>query len=214
MVAMTATRRGLLPVVCGGAAGALATLLVSATRTPEARAPILTASASVAECSAPPRAQDQAVLARLARLEAECRSAPAASSAETPTHDSQGEGPAPAEAREAQAARHALAIAAHRDEPIDPRWARETASAFEDDLAKIAARAHFTIERVDCRSASCLASVTFSRYADAQVGWGHLLHGDYRVACAREITLDEPADPTAPYQTTMVVDCTRSKNPR
>lgn len=105
-------------------------------------------------------------------------------------------------------AAHRQAVLAFAQEPFDPEWGPRKERSVRGDLATISQRGTFEIASVGCRTRVCLATVRFRSYADAQQGWHVLLMN--RSRCASEVVLETPADPGAPYETTVVYDCPRS----
>lgn len=152
--------------------------------------------------------------ARIARLENHAN-APSSPSSTTP--DLAAAPPrvpdlSPEEAAARNRDRHRTAIADHDREPIDPKWGPATKRAFEEDLAKLAGDGHFEVARVDCRTTTCVADVTFGNYGAAVRDWKQLLMGRYSTNCGREVLLDDaPQDGAAKFSTTVVFDCLNSR---
>jgi hypothetical protein len=111
--------------------------------------------------------------------------------------------PSPAE----RAQEHRAALKRHTEEPVEPAWAPAAEASFERTLRPAGAALGFELRAVDCRSTSCVATLRFARYADAQARWGEILHMRYEMNCAREIVLDDPADPRAAFETDVLFDC-------
>jgi len=109
--------------------------------------------------------------------------------------------------RSEKVVRHQNAIAAHRQQGRDSRWARASEASLRGDLETLSAAARFEIEEVDCRSTSCISTVRWPNHSAALALWPELLHANYHLGCAREITLPEPADVSQPYHATMVFNC-------
>jgi hypothetical protein len=113
--------------------------------------------------------------------------------------------------RARQIALHHTAIDQHYQEPRDPKWERKTEAKLGEDLRAFATQRHFELDEVDCRARSCVATVEFPSYNDAQAGWKALLFHGNLAGCGTEITLDEAQDPTAPYRTTIFYDCAMAR---
>ena len=76
-------------------------------------------------------------------------------------------------------AQHHAAIDRHYQEPRDPNWYRKAEAKLGEDLGAFATQRHFELTDVDCRTSSCVATVAFASYNDAQAGWSAiLLHGN------------------------------------
>lgn len=109
-------------------------------------------------------------------------------------------------------ARHENAIAAHRQQSRDSRWARASEASLRGDLETLSSAARFEVEEVDCRSTSCISTVRWPNHSVALASWPDLLHANYHLGCAREITLPEPADVSQPYRATVVFNCQPPRN--
>jgi hypothetical protein len=146
---------------------------------------------------------------RVAKLEAERSVSPPASVSAPPSaRDQEAEQEqAMRSARESYAAR----IAAHQTEARDPKWADATNALFRDDFAKLSQKATWSSIDVDCRMTTCVGTVHWPAYADANREWKMLLHSAYHVNCAREIILPEVSDPQQPLEASILFDCERSR---
>jgi hypothetical protein len=147
-----------------------------------------------------------AIEQRLGALESAGVSAPPATpSAPTPpaTADLVGDGNAETD----HAGAHAAAVAAHAREPRDARWARSKADSLRGNLEKVHDRAHFQIDDVDCRSETCVATLSFESYTAAQAGWQQALVLSADPECSREIALDPPSNSAGRFPATLVYDC-------
>lgn len=103
--------------------------------------------------------------------------------------------------------KHQEAIENHRREPVDSSWSRSTSELFTSDIESLAEKADLKLIEVDCKSRSCLATVEWKSFSEAQSNYSALLHHSYAANCSREILLPEPDDLAAPYQATAVFDC-------
>jgi hypothetical protein len=92
-------------------------------------------------------------------------------------------------------------VAHHRVEPMDPSWAEPAARAFETEIRTLTGDGTRPEElaKVDCRSSSCVATISFPSYQAARNGFARYATGAYEIPCARSAVLDEPQDLTAPY---------------
>lgn len=110
-------------------------------------------------------------------------------------------------------ARHRASLAAHAREGDDPQWARPTEAAISAQLAALSRDGHFAVVATHCRSASCIATVEWPSYLDAEAYWSALLGGHYG-ACGVAVTLERKAAGTGPFRSDVFFDCSRrSKSP-
>jgi len=58
-------------------------------------------------------------------------------------------------------------VEGHAGEAVDPAWSRAQTDALRSDLAPMLARGELVAENVDCRSKTCVATLTFPSPADA-----------------------------------------------
>jgi hypothetical protein len=113
----------------------------------------------------------------------------------------------PALARAKHLAEHEASIAAHQSEPVDESWARETSAALEGELVPTLEKVHARLAQMDCRSATCLATVDFGSYANAATHWPALFATVHR-GCGIEFTLGDGAEgATTGYEGTFVYTC-------
>ena len=113
----------------------------------------------------------------------------------------------PAESRRLQLEAHRKALGDHYRDAIDPHWARSAQRQFHDDLSAWESRLGFETKAVDCRTTSCVATLSFTNYQTARASWMRVLTLPYGVNCTREVTLDEPTEDGRPFETTVVFDC-------
>ena len=99
-------------------------------------------------------------------------------------------------------------------ERIDPKWANATNQLFETDLNQLAQESGFWMLDTECRSTKCSAVVEWPSFSDAQLAFADLLHYPYEANCARHTLLPEPdeADIEAPYEVTVIFDCSEWRN--
>jgi hypothetical protein len=116
------------------------------------------------------------------------------------------------EAQAAASARLHEKIGAFESEAPDPAWAGATQATLETEMATLSSGARGeAVQSVQCKSTSCLATVSFPTYDAARAGFGRYAMGAYgEVRCAQTAVLDEPSDPTAPYEVQVLFDnCVR-----
>ncbi len=112
----------------------------------------------------------------------------------------------------ARLAQHENAIAAHQRQSRDARWARASEASLRADLGTLSSAARFEVEEVDCRSTSCISTVRWPNHSATLASWPELLHANYQLGCAREITLPDPADVSQSYRATVVFNCQPPRN--
>jgi hypothetical protein len=208
-------------LVVGALTGALASFAIRSAHHAEAASPSVSPDGANAselpaggpvnpEVARPPveasSAQLEEVRSRLAALEAAAARDGSASQPSTPQPEDR------AASRLAVIAAHQAAIEAHLKNSPDPSWAPAANRAFEEDLRATGAMHGFEFRSVDCRMTSCTATVRFTDYATANDNFGALLHMRYQVNCASEVALDVPRDPNAPFETTVLYDCTEARS--
>lgn len=196
--------RPLLPVLAGAAAGLLTAVLASGARAPAPPADARSVETRpVAAASLP----DRVAGSRIAALER------AVSEIEDQRHAATGDAasaaPGPSPEDEHRAVTEALdrAIARHDGEPRTAAWADRATALLGSDFSQITKTRHFAIDQVDCRSQSCVATLTWSDYRAASESVGDLLHRNYGLNCGRMVLMPEPKDPGASYTTRVVFEC-------
>lgn len=99
----------------------------------------------------------------------------------------------------------------HAAEPVDPKWAPNTAKAFEDDVLALAQDQHFQLVGTQCKSTTCSVTVQWNDYGNALTHYTSLLHHKYQTGCMREILLPEPENRERPYQATVLYNCAEAR---
>jgi hypothetical protein len=196
------------PIV-GGALAGLAVVGLWGAR-PENRPPTASPAAAV-EPAPPPARLDETSLdrRRIAELEAKVAQLSAAASASSKEAPLPSPPPEDREAREQRVlSEHARLLGRHDAEARDATWApgeeRELRTKF-DDLAR--SMKTFSLRSVDCRTATCVASLEWPSEDAARGDLQTLLNGSAKARCAREIAFP-PASGPGPYAASMVLDCT------
>jgi hypothetical protein len=198
----------LLPAAAGVAAGIISSVLFSASQTrahPAAAAapvPLAPQREFVPLVVTPPPSQDpiDELRDRMARLEQR----PAAPGAPRPSEIPE---PSFEELKAATIRQHQDRIQTHKQQTSDPSWGPATGALLRRDLTALAESSSFSVVEADCRTTSCTGTVEWPSYGNALAEWRRLLHHPYEPGCSRAITLPEPADTSAPYQATVVLDC-------
>jgi hypothetical protein len=105
------------------------------------------------------------------------------------------------------AADHQSRLQEHEREAVDEGWAASKSEALGKVLGAAAEAHHFKMVSLDCRSATCAATLEWPSYGEAVGTMDDLLHAP-NVPCGRQVVLPEPTDATASYTTTVLYhDC-------
>ena len=109
---------------------------------------------------------------------------------------------------------HEAKIANHNQEPVDRAWSSKTEAAFATDLSGLATKmkAPFTVDKVDCRSTSCTADISFPNFGGAMKNWRDILSAHYTTNCQKEMFLGNPSPGAGTYQTTVFYNCAQSRS--
>ncbi len=125
-----------------------------------------------------------------------------------------GNGPAPPqdpvafeEQKLATIQRHEALVKAHREQPVDPAWGPATSTLVRQDLETLAGSSSFKVVEAECKTTSCAGTLEWPNFGAAASEWRKVLHAGFQANCSREVTLPDPADETAPYRATIVLDC-------
>jgi hypothetical protein len=108
---------------------------------------------------------------------------------------------------------HDELLANHARESVDRGWARDAEGVIGEGLAHLGKGSGFEVADVECRSASCVATLSFNSRVEAKRNLGAIIES--RIAreqdgCSRELFLDEtPPNGAGKYEATMVFTCRR-----
>jgi hypothetical protein len=91
-------------------------------------------------------------------------------------------------------------------EQLDERWARETATAFEDDL-KDASAGRWSMVSIECATSLCRGTLKWPSYHQATASLMPLLVAHYKNNCKVSVALPPPPDVGAPYDGNVFFDC-------
>lgn len=105
---------------------------------------------------------------------------------------------------------HQASFDAHERDVRDPSWAAPTEATIVRELNAIDG-GRFDVDRVDCRTTSCLATVRWENYDQAVQDYPSILHGYFTVGCGRRVLLPEPADRNAEYSVRVIFDCEEAR---
>jgi hypothetical protein len=98
---------------------------------------------------------------------------------------------------------HDALVAAVQAQGTDPTWSAGAEARFTSDLGQLGAH----IERVDCRTSACVATLEWPSRAQAQQEYRGLIEARYQLPCDRRIFLDRAVQEDGPYRATLVLDC-------
>jgi hypothetical protein len=104
-------------------------------------------------------------------------------------------------------------VEAHRAEAIAPDWALRSEASLKADMARVTKEHEVDarILRVRCASVTCSVDVEWPSFATARETYARFVEGAASLACGTGIMLPEPADATAPYRGTLLLDCRESR---
>jgi hypothetical protein len=107
--------------------------------------------------------------------------------------------------------RHVAGIEAHRSELIDPDWGPKSSNALKEALDHLTDVDKFSVENIDCRKSSCVATLKWANLLDAQKGYGGLLTANLGdLNCSTEGVLPQSSDDTQPVEATLLLsNCRR-----
>ena len=98
-------------------------------------------------------------------------------------------------------------------EPRDDAWAGPTERLFGEDLRAKAEKYDFRVGRVECRTNTCNAELSWSSLRDARAHFEGVLGEPERVGCQPRLLLTEGANEDAPEMGVMLLHC-RSQRER
>ncbi len=97
----------------------------------------------------------------------------------------------------------------------DSAWAPSAAETVEKELSALSETAGFEVQKVECRTNGCKATVKFDNYQQAKMNAQQLVLQPFSLECASGITVPEPgADlENQPYEATLFLEnCARPDN--
>jgi hypothetical protein len=146
---------------------------------------------------------------RIARLEAELSNVQRAAASAAPRSEVRmtPEPPPRRETQEELTQAHQDLIAEHWREPQQSRWSAPAEATFQNDLAKLATTGKFTVNQVDCRTATCIATLSWASRGDAKQAMPEILHAHYQTNCGRTLHLPDATEGASTYEATVVFDC-------
>ncbi|HJL19404.1 MAG TPA: hypothetical protein RMH99_27305 [Sandaracinaceae bacterium LLY-WYZ-13_1] len=100
-----------------------------------------------------------------------------------------------------------------RSESIDPEWARESTTRLRGDLREAVRGTEGELVGLECRTSTCVATVSWPTYGLAFRSYRHLLIQPYRVSCRRSMSVPPPEEERGgAYEAHMFLDCDRSSS--
>lgn len=102
-------------------------------------------------------------------------------------------------------AEHNAALARHRLESRDARWANEREQTLTEQLARTAAKIDVEVLNVDCRTQSCVARLRWPDRDVARARLIALLDETAQVGCARRVQF--PQTGAVPYEAELYLEC-------
>jgi hypothetical protein len=199
--------RAIALVVAGGISGA--TIAVGLAQRSSAGARRLTTTTPSSTQRASDLGSDaQRLDARLRELEARVQTASVPSSAphvaepEEPEHEG-----APEDRKAAFWAKVDQSLKDFSAEPVDTSWSQKATAFINADLTSLAAKNHFKVSSVECKTTSCLARVEWDSQASANQEYGQLMHHSYKTNCMRSVLLDERLQPSGKQGAMLLFEC-------
>jgi hypothetical protein len=99
-------------------------------------------------------------------------------------------------------------LRAHAEEAVNPEWSTAGNSRLAADFSALTREGgDMTFVRADCRSRSCVVTLEWSDYAHAHQDADRLLYRTYAVNCQNTVLMSPPDNPTARYQSQMLLEC-------
>lgn len=179
---------------------------------PEQPRPASPAQAAVApsvdRAASPGAAEDAARVRRLelriAEMEGSASEAEPAAAAER-----EEETLDPAEALAQDTARWEGKLTAHEQERRDPTWSEKAEGLFQSDFSAMARGRKFEAASIDCRTTSCVATVTWPSYAPEEVQNDAMFIAGYpqQENCATSVSVPPPEDRSVAYRAQVIFDC-------
>lgn len=98
-------------------------------------------------------------------------------------------------------------------EPVDREWSEKANADFVTDISQLANEKGFSLLYTECKTSQCRATLEWSSFDEASIGFSDLLHHQYQSNCARYTLLPEPTaeDIDNPYQMSIIFDCSETK---
>lgn len=106
---------------------------------------------------------------------------------------------------------HRGRVIAHEQEPRDPRWAREKEASLTTGFRELSQATSSTLQSLDCRSVSCVASFTWPDEGTARQQLYQLVSSiaPSAMGAVRYVNL-EPGDGKGPAKASMILDWTEA----
>lgn len=128
----------------------------------------------------------------------------------TPPNRSIAPTPEPLHKRETQedlTRTHENRIVEHFNQAHDPRWSETAETGFRSDLGKLGETGKFAVSRVDCRTTTCIATLSWPSRTDAMQAMPGIVHAAYRSNCGKTLHLPDEIEGAPAYEATVVFDC-------
>lgn len=98
------------------------------------------------------------------------------------------------------------------NEPRIPSFAKAASAAYDADFDRLAERLGFQHLATDCRSNRCKVDFQADEYSSALRVLPKLVHNQYQMNCAVQVTAPPPEDGSGgPYKTSVLFDCSDGK---
>jgi hypothetical protein len=103
--------------------------------------------------------------------------------------------------------RFARRLEEHKQEQVDPEWARSTDAELRSDLVRVAKLGDVVVSQISCRNTTCTAQAEWPDRATALRDYTLLVHVPFRVNCGRSLILPEPSPGETKVTASLLLDC-------
>jgi hypothetical protein len=100
-----------------------------------------------------------------------------------------------------------LRLTQHDQERANPHWAKATERVLFAELSDFGHDAGFDVSNIDCRSTTCVATLKWSSYSDAQQAAAKIVERRYSKKCGKELFLAPTEGSSSSYEASLLLDC-------
>jgi hypothetical protein len=202
--------------VCAGIAAGVASSLIASQQAESSQGPRAAVAETRAEAPRPSAAGPRDDLRLRSRLsEVEQKLEDLSSDRGATTKEEQPSEPEAIEASREEtvqkvAQQFQAKVERHEREALDAAWAEPAAESFTAGLRGMIGKGSEELRGVECKTASCKATIRFPSYEAARAGFSRYATGFFEIACASSTVLSDPEDPSAPFDVDVLfTDCQR-----
>jgi hypothetical protein len=115
-----------------------------------------------------------------------------------------------------QSREHAIRRLAEKEkafaaEGIDHGWASDASRALMEDVERVSTATGSAVSAIECRTSLCRGSIRWRSYSDAATNLLQVISAPTARSCSTFMATPAPADPTAPYESTIFFDCAEDR---